>query len=266
MSTDSFTSALERLDPASRALLDLSLRRGMRTEEIADVLGAEPANVEASRDEALRRIAAEVGMDTAGDLDEVRARLAELPVEGWLGQTNGNGAHAAAGKAESGKRKAEEPEAPRRRVVLPLLLGALVIAAVVLALVLGTGGGSSDKASSKSAPSPPPAKPAGGGVALTPVGAVRASGTASVKNGKLNLRITGLPKERYGVWLFNNVIDARSLGYAEGTTIVGKNLELPKNWRGFRYVDISREPNDGNLNHSGLSVMRVPTSRLAGGS
>src|SRR3954469_11926836 len=87
MPTDSFTSALERLDPASRALLDLSLRRGMRTEEIAEVLGAEPESVEASRDEALERIAGDVGIE---ELDTVRARLAELPADQWLGQrTNG---------------------------------------------------------------------------------------------------------------------------------------------------------------------------------
>ena len=279
MSTDSFTSALERLDPASRALLDLSLRRGMRTEEIADVLGAEPANVEATRDEALRRIAADVGMDTAGDLDEVRARLAELPAEGWLGGgrpavTNGNGAHApVVEKAEGRKQKAEEPEPRpvvpaeerRRRRLVPLLLGLLVIAGVVVAIVLGTGGGSTTDKPAASRPAPA-AKPAGSGVSFAPVSSsIKAAGSATVKGDRLSLRISGLPKERYGVWLFNNVIDARSLGYAEGTTIVGRNLPMPKNWRSYRYVDISREPNDGNLNHSGLSVMRVPTSRLAAG-
>src|SRR4051794_7594257 len=87
MPTDSFTSALARLDPASRALLDLSLRRGMRTEEIAEVLGAEPASVKDSRAHALRRIADDVGI---ARLDEVGARLAELPAEEWLG----NGAKA----------------------------------------------------------------------------------------------------------------------------------------------------------------------------
>src|SRR5829696_7290114 len=81
---DSFTSALSRLDPASRALLDLSLRRGMRTEEIAEVLGADPDGVAASRDEALRRVARDVGLGE-DNLDEVRARLAELPAEQWLG-------------------------------------------------------------------------------------------------------------------------------------------------------------------------------------
>lgn len=81
MPTESFTEALTRLDPASRALLDLSLRRGMRTEEIAELLGADAGHVTETRDDALRRVALDVGM---GD-DEVRARLAELPAEEWLG-------------------------------------------------------------------------------------------------------------------------------------------------------------------------------------
>src|SRR5215210_2470291 len=99
MPPDSFSSALGQLDPASRALLDLSLRRGMRTEEIAEMLGAEPWNVALSRDEALRRVAAAVGMPREDELDDVRAQLAELPAEEWLKPSNGNGAAPAAAEA-----------------------------------------------------------------------------------------------------------------------------------------------------------------------
>ena len=42
---DSFTAALARLDPASRALLDLSLRRGMTPDEIGDLLGTDAESV-----------------------------------------------------------------------------------------------------------------------------------------------------------------------------------------------------------------------------
>ena len=45
MPTESFATALRELDPASRALLDLSLRRGMLPEEIADILGADADTV-----------------------------------------------------------------------------------------------------------------------------------------------------------------------------------------------------------------------------
>ena len=108
---DSFTAALSRLDPASRALLDLSLRRGMRTEEIAELLGADPDSVAASRDEALRRVADDVGMnDTEQHLDEVRTRLAELPAAEWLGE---------AARATNGTSRSADPEAEPAVVAEP---------------------------------------------------------------------------------------------------------------------------------------------------
>src|SRR3954452_7912376 len=84
--TDSFTPALARLDPANRALLDLSLRRGMRPEEIGDLLGTDPESVIVAREAALEQLGAELGLDEAPDLDELRARLTTLPDEAWTGQ------------------------------------------------------------------------------------------------------------------------------------------------------------------------------------
>ena len=37
---------------------------------------------------------------------------------------------------------------------------------------------------------------------------------------------------------------------------------LPRNWRRYRWIDISREPPDGNPSHSGESVARVRTRKL----
>src|SRR3954453_18854906 len=82
---DSFTAALGRLDPASRALLDLSLRRGMTPEEIGELLGTDAESVVAVREGALRQVARELDMEDSSRLDEVRARLAELPAEAWTG-------------------------------------------------------------------------------------------------------------------------------------------------------------------------------------
>src|SRR3954452_25003806 len=107
MPTDSFSYALERLDPASRAPPYLSLRGGMRTEEIADVLGAEPQSVEASRDEALQRLATDVGMHD----DDVRDRLAEMAHDEWDGNGNGNVATATATVEPP---EAEEPKPPAK--------------------------------------------------------------------------------------------------------------------------------------------------------
>src|SRR4051794_41415551 len=81
--TDSFTPALARLDPANRALLDLSLRRGMRPEEIGDLLGTDPESVIVAREAALEQLGAELGLDEKPDLDDLRARLSALPSEAW---------------------------------------------------------------------------------------------------------------------------------------------------------------------------------------
>src|SRR6476619_7521866 len=93
---DSFTAALGRLDPASRALLDLSLRRGMRPEEIGDLLGTDPESVIVAREGALEQLASELGMEDVSELDDVRARLAELPAASWTGQQDGTAATKAA--------------------------------------------------------------------------------------------------------------------------------------------------------------------------
>jgi hypothetical protein len=263
MPTDSFTSALERLDPASRALLDLSLRRGMRTEEIAEVLGAEPESVEASRDAALRRIATDVGMPDAEDLDQVRTRLAELPAEQWLGN----------GKAPVEEPVAEEPAEPvadkpkRRGSVWPLLLGLLLTAGVIVAIALGTSDNGNPTSTTAPrgtapAPAPPKAPKAGQAAKLIALGATGATGTAKVSGGRLTLRARGLPAGHYEVWLYNSILDTRSIATANGRRI-SVTAKLPGGWKRFRFVDISRERRDGNLSHSGESVLRVPTKTLS---
>jgi hypothetical protein len=265
MPTDSFSYALERLDPASRALLDLSLRRGMRTEEIADVLGAEPESVEASRDEALQRIASDVGMD---ELDDVRARLAELPAEEWLGARNGSGPVADEPAPAPVEEKADDPT--RRRGVWPLLLGLLLTVGVIVAIALATSGdddtsstSSSSSSAGNSAPQPAPAPNASGSAPakLAAIGGRNASGTAAISGKTLSLQVSGLRPGHYEVWLYNSVLDARSLGKADGRSFKVK-AALPGNWKRFRFVDVSRERRDGNLSHSGESVLRVRTKSL----
>jgi hypothetical protein len=277
---DSFTAALSRLDPASRALLDLSLRRGMMPEEISDLLGTEPESVVVAREGALEQLAGELGMENVSQLDEVRTRLAELPAQAWTGE---------AAPAERpklavvrGEQPAREEPAPERKTRLPWLLALLAIAAVVLVIVLASsGGGDSKKAASTPAPSKPSAskpipKPAPGRaqpkpgpqVALAPVsGAGGARGTATLTQGGRRLRIdvTGLPDPHggaYQVWLYDSVIDAASLTKVSGAKLT-LDLKLPRNASHYRYVDISLEPPDGNPNHSGESVLRVPLAKLS---
>jgi hypothetical protein len=285
---DSFTAALARLDPASRALLDLSLRRGMTPDEIGDLLGTDAESVVAAREAALEQLATELDMEDPSQLDEVRARLAELPAEAWTGTA----AAAARPRLEvvqdrTPKRAAEPPAEPRRRSRLPLLLALLAIAAVALVIVLASSGGDSKTASrpkaSAPAPGPAPAKPSKPAKSakekpksaaksappkparLSGLGTVSgATGTAALTEGgtRLTLNAEGLAPGAYQVWLYNSVIDAVSLTKVQGTKL-SLDLKLPANASHYRYVDVSLEPADGNRNHSGESVLRVPLSKLS---
>lgn len=304
MATDSFSDALGRLDPASRALLDLSLRRGMRPEEIGDLLGTDPESVIVARESALEQLAVDMGLDDATDLDGVRARLAELPGDAWVPKTPGHAQpepepeHAdepvaaevtpAAGETAAADKPATAVETDRR-TRLPLLLAVLAVAALALVALLVTRGSGDDKTSGKapaaaapaaSAPSEPskpakatPRKPAaraaGKKVALAAVAgsAGGAAGKASLADGgkRLILDVEGLPEPgsgSYQVWLYNSVIDAESIGASRGRDLK-MDLKLPGRASHFRSVDVSREPRDGNPNHSGQSVLRVPFAKLA---
>jgi hypothetical protein len=277
---DSFTAALARLDPASRALLDLSLRRGMKPEEIGDLLGTDPDSVVVAREAALEQLATELDMDDVSELDQVRARLAELPAEAWTGTSDGR-PQLKVVKGEPARRA--EPPAKSRRSRLPLLLALLVVAAVALIVVLASSG-SSDKpkstarssapaAAPSSKPAKPAAKPAKPAAAkptikktrLAAIGAASgASGTAALTQGgkRLTVDASGLPNGAYQVWLYNSVIDAASLTKVKGTKLA-LDLKLPSNATRYRYVDVSLEPPDGNPNHSGESVLRVRLSKLS---
>ncbi|GAC1316028.1 MAG: hypothetical protein NVSMB25_01010 [Thermoleophilaceae bacterium] len=83
MAHDSLIRALDRLDPASRALLDLSLRRGLTAEEIAELLGADPNSVVRLRNDALMDIAQAIGIGEDEDRGRALAMLAELSDAQW---------------------------------------------------------------------------------------------------------------------------------------------------------------------------------------
>jgi hypothetical protein len=157
------------------------------------------------------------------------------------------------------------------------LLALLAVAAIVLVVVLASSGGDEDTSASSSQPSPTspqkpkpnkpkpaPAPKPGPEVPLTSLGAGDASGIASLTQGGKRLRIeaSGLRDGAYQVWLYDSVIDTVSLTKVSGTEL-DLDLELPRNASHFRYVDISREPPDGNPNHSGESVLRVPLAKLS---
>jgi hypothetical protein len=287
MPQDSFTPALARLDPASRALLDLSLRRDMRPEEIGDLLGTDSESVIVAREAALGQLASELGFDEHRDLDDLRTRLIDLPGEAWTPPVEDTRPRlavvpdvpaAAAVEPARAERPArpERPE-PKRRSRLPLLLALLAVLAVVLVVVLASSGGDDEQtASSAPAPAPQlsskpakqPSKPepaAGERATLDPVGSASgATGSATLLDGgkRLKLEVSGLPSGSYEVWLYDSVIEAQSIGRATGRKI-DLDVKLPPTASNYRYIDLSREPSDGNPNHSGESVMRIELSKLS---
>ena len=251
----------------------------MRPEEIGDLLGTDPESVIVAREGALEQLASELGMEDVSELDDVRARLAELPAAAWTGQA----AREAAPQAETAAVKAAGPKPPRgepkpkRKSRLPLLLALLALAAVVVVVVLASSGGDEDTASNppaqtkpkggKPKPSTPkqaPSKP-GPTVQLTPLSdAHGATGTAALTHGgkRLSIKASGLRDGSYQVWLYDSAIETESLTKVSGTKL-DLDLKLPPDASHYSYVDISLEPPDGNPNHSGASVLRAPLSKLS---
>jgi DNA-directed RNA polymerase specialized sigma24 family protein len=76
-------AALSGLDMPSRALLDLSVRRGVPDEEIANVSRTDAAEVARRREAALDRLADELGLDGREQRDELFATLPDLPPRLW---------------------------------------------------------------------------------------------------------------------------------------------------------------------------------------
>ncbi|MEO8092665.1 MAG: MMPL family transporter [bacterium] len=82
--TDPVARALRELEPGTRALLDLSLRRALSDEELSKLVTAGPAEIALRRERALDAIAAEAGIAGLEARDQVTARLLAVPSEVWL--------------------------------------------------------------------------------------------------------------------------------------------------------------------------------------
>ena len=80
---DQAREALSRLDRTSRALLHLSVGRGLHDDEIASVIRVEASEVGHRVDEVLERIAHELGLESREARDELRATLPDLPQDAW---------------------------------------------------------------------------------------------------------------------------------------------------------------------------------------
>src|SRR5690348_15891923 len=74
---------VQSLDPAARALLDLSLRRGLRHEAIGAIVKHDTFRLAWGRARAIERVAAEMGATGPAALRAVRTALPSLPEEAW---------------------------------------------------------------------------------------------------------------------------------------------------------------------------------------
>jgi hypothetical protein len=81
---DRVAESVRRLDSPTRALLDLSVRRGVRDDAMAPILRTDPFHLAWRRARALEQIAGEVGDgDRPAPLGEVRMALEALPRDAW---------------------------------------------------------------------------------------------------------------------------------------------------------------------------------------
>jgi hypothetical protein len=72
------------LDPGSRALLDLSVRRGMGDDTMAPLLRTDPFHLAWRRARALERVATDVGRESPAPLAAVRAAIELLPGDAFV--------------------------------------------------------------------------------------------------------------------------------------------------------------------------------------
>ena len=74
---------VQALDPGPRALLDLSLRHGLRDEAIAAIVHEDPFRLAWARARAIERVAEDMGATGPAALRAVRLALPELPDDAW---------------------------------------------------------------------------------------------------------------------------------------------------------------------------------------
>lgn len=270
MAARGIATGLARLDPVLRALLDLSLRRGLSDAELAELAGAEPADVARWRDEARAEIATEAGLEG----DALEAELLGASDGDWLGLTPGRS---------------------RRRLprVSPIAASLLALAAMALVILLVVRGGSSTP---DHAPTPQAGAPGAAGEAETPPGngepdsasaetapgredarsriklaplpGVRPPGRVTVlirSRGarSIEARLRGLPNPngRYELWLYDSRRHSARLGHLDGGT--GRiRARVSRHAGRYRFLDLSREPKPFDARHSRQSLFRTRLGHL----
>lgn len=270
-------SGLAGLEPESRALLELSVRRRVSDTDIAQLLHVDAEDVHRRLDVVIDALAGRLGLGTQETSDELRAALSGMPDELWLPASNGHGAvqvevpaaaaqelealDAAPASSVTAMDVATEPEPPTERPSPRVLTwaGAALLALVAggAAIALASGGGDEGPSQAQQPAAPPPGR-------FQPLPGAKGAGAARIDGRALRLRVAELPPARsgfYEAWVYNSVGDARSIGRLRRGAL---NAPLPGDARRYRFVDVSHEPRDGNPEHGGASVVRVPLRGLLG--
>lgn len=197
-------------------------------------------------------------------LDDLARRLEELPREAWDRPVPPPPPWPAEAEAEAPADR--RPAARRRRFVLR---PAAALAATVALLAVGIGAGlllAGDNDPSGTA------EGSRARVALEPVGGrgQGATGTVSLQpqaGGSATVELSGLRPSRggdfYELWLLGDAGELVSLGSvrvpASGRVTL-ENIQLPVDPERFRFLDVSREPDDGDPDHSTISILRGPSA------
>ena len=154
MQPERLSRSLGALDPGKRALLKLSLREGVRDEDLAQLTGAEPVEIVGRRAEAMARIGADLSLDSPEEFRAAQEALAGLPEEEWAGPAGqapraggrekppGDEAEGAGDETERGESGAPaEAQSRARRFLfengLSIFFGAIFLAALTGQAIAG---------------------------------------------------------------------------------------------------------------------------------
>jgi len=290
-------ATFDQLSDEQRAIVELVLRRGKSYAELAGMLDMPEGRVRELARAALVELApvsvAGVEEDWRGGLadyvlgqqagPEVTATRGHLRrsegARSWtrslldsLEQLYPNGSLPLIPDTERGVRRTRSEARPERRRLLALAGGiAALLLIAILVWPVGVLTGDDDEPSGQAA-ADDGGRAAGQGAASGQAIDGKAAGIAIVaqqgSSRSLLVRASKLPpsgdREAYEVWLYNSPDDARSLG-GQVTDAQGQYQAIgafPRNYRRYRFIDISREPLDQDGAHSGESVLRGPMPRL----
>ena len=236
--------SLRQISPVERTLLDLSLRRGVSDDLIGELLRISPLEVRERREVTLSRLALDLGFEGERERAKLCALLTDLPPHNWhpdgpqrAGATRRSRPAPPLGDNGRGRGRRGRRRRPDRGDGRPR----------------GRRLGSRDPALEGCCSRPgDPLEPLG--PRRQGAGSARLVGSGASR--RLVVRVSGLAplEEPYAVWLYDSVERAVLLHrFVDDEFTVDERL--PVDAGDYRFIDVSREPLDGNpRNHSGASV------------